>query len=93
MATVIEGVLPKSSVLLCVFLLWTKGPNANNIHKEIILGYDGKCLSRKAVNNLVEKLGKFSVMTKSLRRRCEVAETTVTRLLCCGFRRTGEAMG
>jgi hypothetical protein len=55
MVTVIECVLPKNSVLLCVFC----GPNAKNIHKEMFLGYGGKCLSRKVVNNLVEKRGKL----------------------------------
>jgi hypothetical protein len=28
-----------------------------------------------------------------MKRGAEVAETTVKRLPCCGFRRTGEAMG
>jgi hypothetical protein len=31
----------------------------------------------------------FSLMTKG----AEVAETTVKRFLCCGFRRSGKAMG
>jgi hypothetical protein len=34
-----------------------------------------------------------SLMTKRLKRRCEVAETTVKMLLCCGFRPTGKVMG
>jgi hypothetical protein len=37
MATVLKGVLPKISVLLCVFFLWVKGLNAKDIHKEIFL--------------------------------------------------------
>jgi hypothetical protein len=32
-----------------VHLLWAKGLNANNIHKEMFPVYGGKCLSRKAV--------------------------------------------
>jgi hypothetical protein len=32
-----------------------KGLNAKNIHKEIFLVHGGKCLSRKAVQNWVEK--------------------------------------
>jgi hypothetical protein len=52
-------VLPKSSVLLCVFL-WTEGLNAKNIHKEIFPVYGGKCLSRKAVHNWVEKFSQGS---------------------------------
>jgi hypothetical protein len=54
MATVLDDVLPKSRVLLCVFL-WAKGLNAKDIHKEIFPVYGGKCLSRKAVHNWVEK--------------------------------------
>jgi hypothetical protein len=42
---------------LCVFL-WTKSLNANDIHKKIFPVYGGKCLSRKAANNWVEKRGK-----------------------------------
>jgi hypothetical protein len=41
-------VLPKSSVLLCVFL-WAESLNAKNIHKETFPVHGGKCLSRKAV--------------------------------------------
>jgi hypothetical protein len=48
MATVSDGALPKSSVLLCVFL-WAKGLNSKNIHKEIFPVYGWKFLSRKAV--------------------------------------------
>jgi hypothetical protein len=55
MATVFEGILPKSSVLLCVFL-WAKGLHAKDIHKEMFPVYGGKCLSCKAVHNWVEKL-------------------------------------
>jgi hypothetical protein len=36
---------------------------------------------------------KVSMMTKSLKRDEEVGETVVKRLLACGFRRTGKAMG
>jgi hypothetical protein len=35
----------------------------------------------------------FRCWRKSLNGSAEVAETTVRRLLCCGFRRTGMAMG
>jgi hypothetical protein len=53
MATVLESVLPKSGVLLYVFL-WAKGRNARDIHKEMFPVYGGKCLSCKAVHNWVE---------------------------------------
>jgi hypothetical protein len=32
-----------------VVFLWAKGPNANDIHKEMFPGYGRKCLWRKAV--------------------------------------------
>jgi hypothetical protein len=38
-----------------VRFLWPKGLNAKDIHKEMFPIYDGKCLSRKAVHNWVEK--------------------------------------
>jgi hypothetical protein len=38
----LRSILPKSSVLLCVFL-WTKGLNAKDIHKEILFGVGSVC--------------------------------------------------
>jgi hypothetical protein len=38
-----------------VRFLWAKELNAKDIHKEIFPVYSGKCLSRKAVHNWVEK--------------------------------------
>jgi hypothetical protein len=35
--------------------LWAKGLNGKDIHKEMFPVYGGKCLSRKAVHNWVEK--------------------------------------
>jgi hypothetical protein len=35
--------------------LWAKGLNEKDIHKEMVLIYGGKCLSRNAVHNRVEK--------------------------------------
>jgi hypothetical protein len=40
--------------------LWTKGINTKDIHKEMFRVYVGKCLSRKAVHNWVEKRDKRS---------------------------------
>jgi hypothetical protein len=37
-----------------VSFLWAKG-HAKDIHKQIFSVYGGKCLSRKAVHNFVEK--------------------------------------
>jgi hypothetical protein len=55
---------------------------------------DGKCLSRKVVHNWVEKIfqGRSKVAGNAL-ADAEGVETTVKRLLCCGFRRIGKAMG
>jgi hypothetical protein len=47
-------VISKISVLLCVFSS-EKRLNARDIHKEMFPVYGGKCLSRKAVHNWVEK--------------------------------------
>jgi hypothetical protein len=38
-----------------VRFLWAKGVNAKDLHKEIVPIYGGKCLSRTAVHNWVEK--------------------------------------
>jgi hypothetical protein len=38
-----------------VLFLWVKGLNAKDILKEMFLVYGGKCFSRKAVHNWVEK--------------------------------------
>jgi hypothetical protein len=35
--------------------LWEEGLNAKDIHKVIFPAYGGKCLSRKAVHNWIEK--------------------------------------
>jgi hypothetical protein len=40
-----------------------------------------------------EILSRKSKVAGGARPRAEVAEKTVKRLLCCGFRRTGKAMG
>jgi hypothetical protein len=78
----------------CCALLWAKGPNAKDIQKEVFPAYGGKCLSSKAVHNWVEKFSQGrSKVADDARPGTEVAETTVKRLLCCGFRRTGKAVG
>jgi hypothetical protein len=77
-----------------VRFLWTKGLNAKNIHKEMFPVYRGKCLSHKAVHNWVEKFSHGHLkVTDDDQPGAEVAKTTVKRLLCCWFRRTGKVMG
>jgi hypothetical protein len=80
--------------LSVVRFLWAKGLNAKDIHKEIFAVYGGKCLSRKAVHDWVDKFYQgLSKVANDDRPGVEVAQTTVKRLLCCGFRRAGKAMG
>jgi hypothetical protein len=55
MATVLEEYTTEEQSSV-VHLLWAKRLNAKGIHKEIFPIYGGKCLSRKAVHDLVEKL-------------------------------------
>jgi hypothetical protein len=61
-----------------VCFLWAKGLNAKDIHKEMFPVYCGKCLSRKAVNNWVEKFCEGrSKVADDARPSAEVAEITV----------------
>jgi hypothetical protein len=70
------------------------GLNTKDIHREIFPVYRGKCLSHKTVHNWVEKFSQGrSKAADDARPGAEVAQTTVKRLLWCGFRRTGKAMG
>jgi hypothetical protein len=68
--------------------------NAKDIHKEVFPVCGGKFLSRKTVHNCVEKFsqGRLKVADDT-RPVAEMAEAVIKRLLCCGFRRTGNAMG
>jgi hypothetical protein len=54
MATVLEECSTEEQSSVVQFL-WAKEPNAKDIHTEMFPGYDGKCLSRKAVHNWVHK--------------------------------------
>jgi hypothetical protein len=42
------------AAFFCAFL-WAKGLVAKDVHKEMFALYGGKCLSRKALYNLIEK--------------------------------------
>jgi hypothetical protein len=71
-----------------------KNLDAMDINKEMFPVYGEKCLSRRAVHNWVEKFSQGrSKLADDARPGAEVSETTVERLLCCGFQRTGKAMG
>jgi hypothetical protein len=87
------GVFYRRTAFCCAFL-WAKGLNAKDIHKEMFPVYGGKCFLCKAVHNWVEKFSQGrSKVADDVRKCAEVAETTVKRLLFCGFRHTGKAMG
>jgi hypothetical protein len=53
MVTVPEDVIPKSTVLLCIFM--GNRTAYKGYHKEMFPDYCGKCLSRKAVHNWAKK--------------------------------------
>jgi hypothetical protein len=75
-------------------LLWAKGLNAKDIHKEVFPVYSGKCFPRKAVHDWVNKFSQGrSKFGDDPRRSAEVTESRVERLLCCVFRRIGKMMG
>jgi hypothetical protein len=61
-----------------VRFLWTKGLNAEDIHKEMSPVYFGQCLSRKAFHDWVEK---FSEGCSKVADNAEMAETTVSMLV------------
>jgi hypothetical protein len=76
------------------FFLWARGLNAIHILQEKFSVYIGKCLLRKAVHNCVEKFPQGrSKVADDARPGAEMAQTAVKRLLYCGFRSTGKAMG
>jgi hypothetical protein len=54
MATLLEGCTTEEQRSVLRFL-WAKGPNAKDIHKYNFPVYIGKCLSRKAFHNWVDK--------------------------------------
>jgi hypothetical protein len=70
-------------------ILWEKGLNAKNIHKEMFPLYGGKCLSRKAVHNGVETFSQGrSRVADDARPGAEVSVTyllTLPRISRCTF--------
>jgi hypothetical protein len=78
----------------CWAFLWGKGLSAKNVNKEIFSVYGGKCFSRKAVHNWVKKFseGHSKVADDETEVRKLLRQQSKTPL-CCGFRRTGKAMG
>jgi hypothetical protein len=97
LATLFEAYATKEqrSVLRFFFFFWwAEGLGAKDMNKEMFPLYGGKCLSRKAVNNWVQKFCQGrSKVADNARSGAKVVETTVKRLLCCGFRRADKAVG
>jgi hypothetical protein len=63
---------------------------AKGSYKEMFPVYGGKCWSRKAVPSWWQT---FRWWRRGWNGGLEMVETTVKRLLFCGFKRTGKAMG
>jgi hypothetical protein len=77
MATVLEGMLPKSSAVFCVFW-WAKGLNAKDIHKEMFPVYGRKCLSRKTVHKWIENFAQGrSIVAADDARPCRLVEIAI----------------
>jgi hypothetical protein len=55
MATMLEEHYYRRAAFRYAFFLWVKGLNTKDIHKEMLPVYGGRCLSRKAVHNWIEK--------------------------------------
>jgi hypothetical protein len=92
METVVENCTTEEQRCVVRFLR-ARGLDAKDIYKEMFPVYGGKYLSRKAVHNWVNKFSQGrSKVADDGRPDAEVAETTVKRLLCCGFRSTGTSV-
>jgi hypothetical protein len=81
------GVYYRTVALCAAFWGGAKGLSAKDINKEVFPVYGGKCSSRKAAHNWVEKF------SQGRSKVAEVTETTVKRFLCCGVRRAGKVTG
>jgi hypothetical protein len=95
MATALEKCTNEEQCSIVSFMS-AKRLDAKDIHKEMFPVYGRKCLSRKAVHNWVDKFSQGrSKIAADAQPGAEVAKTTVkkTSTVCCGFRRTGKAMG
>jgi hypothetical protein len=85
MVTLLEECITEEQRSIVRFL-GVRGLDARDIHKEMFPAYGGKCLSRKAIHNWVEKFSQRRwKVADDARPVAEVAETTVKRPLCWGF--------
>jgi hypothetical protein len=69
--------------------LCTKGLTTEDMHKEMFPVFGWKCLSRK----VLQPWGQRYADNEEVETGAAMAEITVKKPLCCGFRRTGKAMG
>jgi hypothetical protein len=71
-----------------------EGLNAKDINRGIFTLCGEKCLSLKAVHNWVERSGKCFADNEEVETEARKwLRTTVNKILCSGFRRTGKTMG
>jgi hypothetical protein len=72
--------------LFVFFFLRAKGLNATDVHKDIFHAYGGKCLSRKAVHNWVEKFFQGrSKVADDAQKGANMAKKTVKNFYAAGF--------
>jgi hypothetical protein len=80
MTTVLEEYPTEEQRSVMRFFFVGKGLSAEDIHKEMFRVYGGKCLSRKAVHNWVEKFSQGLLkVADDARPGAEVAEKTVSK--------------
>jgi hypothetical protein len=90
MATVLEEYTTEEKCSIVCFY-WQKESQQRVFTKICFSVYGGKCLTRKAVHNWVERFshGRSKVTDDARPGAGDNSQT----LPCCGFRRTGKAMG
>jgi hypothetical protein len=94
MVTVLEGILPMRSVLFCAFFGGGEDSKQMIFIKKCFVFMVESVWSRKVLQNRIDKFcQERSKVADDVRPGVEVVETTVKRLLCCGFQRTGKTMG
>jgi hypothetical protein len=75
------------------FFLWAKGFNAKDIHRCFMFTAGSVCRIKWFTYWVKTFSHGHLKIADDARLGVKVAETTVKRLLYCGFRRTGKAMG
>jgi hypothetical protein len=93
-ATVLDECTTEDQRYVLRFFCGQKDSMQKIFIKKCVLFTAGKCLSRKAVHNWVEKFsqGRSKVADDETEVRKWLRQQS-KRLLRCGFRRTGKAMG